>query len=189
MPNERNSYLQREPLVNLSKKLTTAAWVVTGAVLVLVAAMGRIRIGLPEGVSFNWLPPVYSTLNGLCAVSLIAAVLFIKSGKVSLHRSAILIAMTFSGLFLLGYVAYHLTSEPTSYGGEGAMKSVYYFLLISHVILAAFSLPFILLAFISGYTNHFSKHRRLVKWVFPLWLYVAVTGPAVYLMLRPYYSS
>ena len=188
MSNELSTYLQREPLTNLAKKLTTAAWIVTSAVLVLVAAMGRIKIELPTGVDFAWLPPVYSTLNALCAVSLIAAVMFIKAGRVGLHRLAILVAMAFSGLFLLGYVAYHMTSDPTSYGGEGAMKTVYYFLLITHIVLAAFSLPFILLAFISGHTNHFAKHRKLVKWVFPLWLYVAVTGPIVYLMLRPFYG-
>lgn len=188
MSNELSSYLQREPLTNLAKKLTTAAWIVTGAVLVLVAAMGRIKIALPEGVDFGWLPPVYSSLNVLCAVSLIAAVISIKAGKVRLHRLGILVAMAFSGLFLLGYVTYHMTSDPTSYGGEGTLKSVYYFLLITHVVLAAVSLPFILLAFISGHTNHFAKHRKLVKWVFPMWLYVAVTGPIVYLMLRPYYG-
>lgn len=188
MSNELSTYLQREPLTNLAKKFTTAAWIVTGAVLVVVAAMGRITIALPEGVDLGWLPPVYSSLNALCAVSLIAAVVFIKAGRVALHRMAIVVAMAFSGLFLFGYVAYHMTSDPTSYGGEGVMKTVYYFLLITHIVLAAFSLPFILLAFISGYTNHFAKHRKLVKWVFPSWLYVAVTGPVVYLMLRPYYG-
>ncbi len=187
MPTERSDYLKRDPLPELAKKLTTAAWIVSAAVLVLVASMGRIKIALPEGVDLRWLPPVYSTLNVLCAVSLIMAVLTIKAGKVAAHRRSILVAMVFSALFLLGYVAYHMTSEPTSYGGEGAMKIVYYFLLITHIILAALSLPFILLAFITGHTNQFAKHRKLVKWVFPLWLYVAVTGPVVYLMLRPYY--
>jgi putative membrane protein len=96
-------------------------------------------------------------------------------------------AMFLSVLFLLSYVAYHMTNDPTRYGGTGAMRTVYFLLLITHIVSAAVSLPFILFTFIAGWTNRFAAHRKLARWVFPLWLYVAVTGPVCYWMLKPYY--
>jgi putative membrane protein len=98
-----------------------------------------------------------------------------------------LTAMGLSVLFLLSYVAYHMTNDPTRYGGEGVMRGVYFFLLITHIVSAAVSFPFILFTLVAGLTNRFDAHRRMARWVFPLWLYVAVTGPVCYLMLRPYY--
>jgi putative membrane protein len=111
----------------------------------------------------------------------------VKQGKISAHRSFIMAAMALSTLFLLCYVAYHFTTVETRYGGEGAMRVAYFFLLITHIVLAAVSLPMILLTFISAWTNRFEQHRRMARWVFPIWLYVAVTGPICYLMLRPFY--
>jgi putative membrane protein len=98
-----------------------------------------------------------------------------------------LAAMVLSTLFLLCYVAYHFTTVETRYGGEGALRAVYFFLLITHIIAAGVSLPLILLTFISAWTSRFGKHRSMARWVFPLWLFVAVTGPICYLMLKPYY--
>lgn len=135
----------------------------------------------------SFLPPVHAVLNSLVAVALIAALWAVKQGKIALHRSFICAAMVLSIGFLLCYVAYHFTTVETKYGGEGAMRAVYFFILITHIVLAGISLPFILFAFISGWANRFSAHRRLVKWVYPMWLYVAVTGPICYLMLKPYY--
>jgi putative membrane protein len=97
------------------------------------------------------------------------------------------VAMSLSVLFLLSYVAYHMTSEPTRFGGVGSIRTVYFMLLASHILLAAVSLPFILFTFIAAWTNRFKAHRKLARWVFPLWLYVALTGPICYWMLRPYY--
>ena len=130
---------------------------------------------------------LYSGLNLLAAICLIVALIMIKRQNVSRHKQAISAAMICSGLFLLCYVAYHFTTESTSYGGEGPLRIVYYVLLISHIILAALSLPFILLTWVYGYTHLFQQHRRMAKWVFPVWLYVAVSGPLCYLMLLPYY--
>jgi putative membrane protein len=113
----------------------------------------------------------------------------IKRRNVEAHRRATTLAMACSVLFLIGYVAYHVTSDHTKFGGAGPIRYVYYFLLVTHIIFAAASLPFILYAWIYGVTNQFAKHRRLVKWVFPMWLYVALTGPICYLLLRPYYPQ
>ena len=186
---ERREWLRREPNHELSKKLKLVAWIATALVLALVVMMrSPYKIPLPEGWSMSFLPPVHAVLNTLVAISLISAFIAVKAGRIAWHRGLMLLAMALSTIFLLCYVAYHFTTIETNFGGDGWTRSVYFFLLITHIVAAGVSLPVILLAFISGWTNHFSAHRKLVRWVFPLWLYVAVTGPICYLMLRPYYS-
>jgi putative membrane protein len=201
MSDERTSWLSRAPQEELSRKLGIAAWTVTGAVLVLVGLMRRIKIPLPDGVSLSFLPPFHAAVNALAAVVLVIAFVAVLRGKIALHRKMIMAAMGLSVLFLLSYVAYHFTSNEVKFGdanldgivdaGElaavGSARTFYLVLLISHIVLAGVSLPFILFTFIAGYTNRFAAHRRLAKWVFPVWLYVAITGPVCYWMLRPYY--
>lgn len=185
---EREQWLSKKPNENLSKKLKIATWIITSLVLILVVLMrGPYKIPLPDGWSMSFLPPVHAILNTLVALSLVGALLAVKVGKISLHRLFIFTAMILSALFLLCYVAYHFTTVETKYGGDGWLRVVYFILLISHIILAAVSLPMILLVFTSGFTSHFQSHRKLARWVFPIWLYVAVTGPICYLMLRSYY--
>lgn len=189
MQDERRAWLSRAPQEALSKKLTLVAWILTGAVLILVGLMRRpeLRIPLPDGLSFTFLPPVHAALNTLVSIALVVAIVAVKRGNITLHRNAIYGAMGLSIAFLLCYVAYHFTTEETRYGGTGLLRGIYFFLLITHIVLAGVSLPCILITFIAGFTNRFAAHRRLARWVFPLWLYVAVTGPVCYLMLRPYY--
>ena len=185
----REQYLHQTAKEALGKKLTIIVWVVTVLVWLLVGAMRRPeKIPLPDGVDLSFLPAVHASLNTLVAIFLVLALIMIKRNNVELHKKAITAAMVCSGLFLLCYVVYHFTNKETSYGGEGMMKTVYLTLLVSHIVLAAVSLPFILLTWVYGFTNQFAKHRKMAKWVFPIWLYVAVTGPVCYLMLRPYYS-
>jgi putative membrane protein len=176
-----------EQNIQLAKRLNVWAWVVTGAVLVLVGLMRQVKIPLPEGWDFSFLPPFHATVNAITAVVLIAAFYFIKQKNVVMHRRMIYVAMTLSALFLLSYVTYHFTTESVKYGGEGMIRYVYFFLLITHIVLAGLILPFILFTFIRAYTNQIEKHRKMARWVFPLWLYVAITGPICYLMLMPYY--
>jgi putative membrane protein len=184
----RNEWLRRKPEEALSRKLKFIAWVLTALVMMLVVGMrSPYKIPLPEGWSMSFLPPVHAVLNSLVAISLIAAVAAVKVGNIALHRAMIFVAMLLSSLFLLCYVAYHFTTVETRFGGEGWVRTSYFFLLITHIVLAGVSLPAILLTFISGFTNRFESHRKLARWVFPVWLYVAVTGPICYLMLRPYY--
>lgn len=180
---------QLTPNPALGRKLTIATIVLTVAVWLLVGAMRRPeKIPLPDGVSLSFLPMVHACLNSLVALFLVLALVMIKRDNVRLHKRFISAAMVCSALFLLCYVAYHFTTHETTFGGQGAMKAVYLSLLISHIVLAAASLPFILLTWVYGFTNQFQKHRRLAKWVFPVWLYVAVSGPICYLLLRPYYG-
>lgn len=189
MSDERERWLQRPPDEARAARWRVAVWVVSAVVLAVVAVMERVRIPLPEGVSLRWLPPFHAGLNGAAALCLVAALVFIKRGRVRCHRAAIMAAMSLSVLFLFSYVAYHLTSDPTRYGGTGWSRGLYFFLLASHILSAAASLPFILFTWLSGWTNQFARHRRLARWVWPLWLYVTVTGPVCYLMLRPWYGG
>jgi putative membrane protein len=173
--------------LKLAKKLKVWAWIITVAVLSLVGLMRQVKIPLPEGVSFSFLPPFYATLNALTAVVLIFAYRFIRQKKVEQHKKAIYLAIALSVGFLLSYVVYHFTTEATLYGGEGFIRTVYFILLITHVILAAAIFPFILFTFIRAYTNQIDQHKKMARWVFPIWLYVAISGPICYLMLLPYY--
>jgi putative membrane protein len=176
----------KQPDLVLEKKLNRFAWVITGVVLLLVVLMRRVRI--PTDIDFSFLPPVYSTLNAMTAVILIAGLYFIKNKQVENHRKAMTLSILSSLLFLLGYVVYHFTTDETKFGGEGAIRYVYFFLLITHVVLAAVIFPFILFTFIRAYTNQFDRHRKMARWVYWVWLYVAVTGPVLYFMIKPYYQ-
>jgi putative membrane protein len=204
MNEERKQWLARAPQEALSNKLGIIAWVITAVVLVLVGLMRRpeLQIALPEGVSLSFLPAFHAGVNVVAAMTLIAALIAVKQGRIALHRKFILGAMGLSVLFLLSYVAYHFTSADVLYGDanfNGSLdtaerlavagsRPAYLILLISHIVLAGVSLPFILFTFIAGWTSRFTVHRKLARWVFPLWLYVAITGPICYWMLRPYYQ-
>ncbi|MEY3050610.1 MAG: hypothetical protein RLY31_395 [Bacteroidota bacterium] len=172
--------------INLEKKLNRIAWAISVAVLALVVLMRKIKIDTT--VDFSFLPAVYSSLNGLTALILLAGWRFVRTGRHDLHRKAMTTAMATSLMFLLGYVLYHITTPETRFGGEGIIRGIYLFLLATHVILAAVIFPFILFTFIRAYTGQFDRHRRMARWVYWLWLYVAVTGPVLYFMIRPYYS-
>ncbi|WP_235297042.1 DUF420 domain-containing protein [Portibacter marinus] len=182
--------MKNRPSVNqnlrLAKKLNVAAYIVSIAVVGLVILMRRVKLDV--GVDFSFLPPIHSTLNAITAVLLIVALVFIKQKKIIAHRNTMFAAVITSALFLLSYVLYHFTTPETSYCIEGNIRYLYFTLLITHVILAGVIFPFILFTLIRGYTNQIEKHRRMARWVFPLWLYVAVTGPILYLMLRPCYG-
>ena len=188
MNDERKQWLAREPQKELSEKLGVAAWILSVVVLLLVVAMQKIKLPLPPGWSTAYLPPFHAALNAAVAVLLVVSLTCIKLGKVKLHRATMVSAMLLSILFLLSYVAYHVTTAATPFGGHGSIRMVYFLLLGTHIATAAISLPFILFTFIAGWTNRFTAHRRLARWVFPLWLYVAFTGPVCYWMLRPYYG-
>ena len=178
---------QRRP--ELAARLDQYAWGISVFITIAVVGMRYIKIPLPEGVSFLWLPPVYSALNALAGVCLMFSLFFILRRDVRRHRAANVIALALSVLFILGYVVYHITTEATQFGGVGTVRTIYFVLLITHVVLAAVSLPLILFTFIRAYTGLIAEHKRMARWVYPIWLYVCATGPICYLMLRPYYPT
>lgn len=152
---------------------------------VAVAILFRVKI---DGFDFSFLPPIYATINGITAVVLIVAVWVIKNQKRALHELLMKICIGLSASFLVMYILYHMASEPTAYGGEGVIKYVYYFILISHIILSVFITPLVLFTFSRALAGTFESHRKLAKITFPIWLYIAITGVIVYLMISPYYK-
>ena len=173
--------------LKLAKKLNVLAGVVTIVVLLLVGMMRRPEFKISTDIDFSFLPPFHATLNAMVALVLLVALYFVKNKNVEAHKKSIYIAMALSAMFLLSYVIYHFTTEETTYCFEGASRSIYFFFLITHVILAGVMLPFILLTFIRAYTGQIEKHKKMARWVWPFWFYVAITGPICYLMLRPCY--
>jgi putative membrane protein len=170
----------------LVKKLDAVAWVVSAVVLLAVIAMRQIKI--ETSFDFSFLPPLHAALNALAFVCLLFAFRAIKSKNIIRHKQWMTTALLLSTLFLISYVVYHTTTPETKFGGEGWIRYVYFALLISHVILAAGLLPFILFTYIRGFTGLVERHKKLARWVFPIWLYVTLTGPLCYLMLKPYYG-
>lgn len=136
---------------------------------------------------FSFLPPIYASINGLTALLLVVAVIAIKNGNRKLHESLMKLAIACSVAFLLMYVAYHMSSESTKYLGE--YKMVYYFILISHILLSIAIIPLVLITYVKALAQRFDKHKKIAKITFPIWLYVAVTGVIVYLMISPFYAN
>jgi putative membrane protein len=151
---------------------------------IAVAVLFGVKI---PGYDFSFLPPIYATINGVTAVLLISAVVAIKNKKRKLHETLMKICIGLSAAFLVMYVIYHMTSDSASYGGEGALRIVYLIILISHIILSIVVVPFVLFTFSRALSGNFERHKALAKFTFPIWLYVAITGVIVYIMISPYY--
>ena len=152
---------------------------------VVVAVLSRVRI--PNIAPLDMLPPIYAIINGATAILLVVAVMQIKRGNKRKHQVLMKINILLSLLFLIMYIAYHVTSEMAIYGGEGIIRYVYYFILASHIILSGILVPLVLFTYKHAALGEYLKHRKLAKITFPIWFYVAVTGVVVYLMISPYY--
>lgn len=155
------------------------------ALPIAIATLFGIKI--PNATPLTFLPPIYASINGFTAILLIASVVAIKKGNKKRHERLNTLAIACSVLFLILYVAYHMTSNSTSFGGEGVLKYVYFFILITHIVLSIVVIPFVLVTFMRAKLGKFSAHKQIAKITFPLWLYVAVSGVLVYLMISPYY--
>jgi len=151
---------------------------------IAVAALFIIKI--PNIEPFSFLPLIYASINGLTALLLVLAVLAIKKGYRKLHEVLMKTNIGLSILFLLMYIAYHMTSDHTAYAGS--FPKVYYFILISHILLSIAIIPLILITYVRTLAEEFDKHKKIAKITFPLWLYVTVSGVLVYLMISPYYG-
>ena len=159
--------------------------IVSIVVPIVVASLFRVKI--PNVAPLSFLPPIYATINGITAILLIVSIIAIKKGNKKLHEQLNTTAIFCSTLFLVLYVAYHMTSDSTSFGGEGTVKYVYLFILITHIILSIVIIPFVLITFMRARLGYFPEHKKIAKITFPLWLYVAITGVVVYIMISPYY--
>lgn len=167
---------------------------------IVVAVLFKVKIA---DTDLSFLPSIYAGINAVTAVLLVVALVAIKQKKIKAHETVIKICMVLSVLFLVCYVAYHMTSDPTLYGdvnGNGeldlyekmtlstASKFTYYFILITHIILSVAVIPMVLFSYLYAWEGKFDKHRKWTKITWPLWFYVAASGVVVYLMISPYYA-
>ena len=140
-----------------------------------------------ESIDFSSLPFFHAILNGSTSVLLFTGFILIKNKKTNLHKISMLSAFVLSSVFLLSYVTSKLTNAPVPFGGEGLIRYIYFFILISHIILSVLVLPLALFSIYRGMTGEIEKHKSIVKYTFPIWMYVAITGVLVYVLMSPYY--
>lgn len=166
-------------------------WIILLSIVIpiVVAILSRVKL---KDFGFNvepltFLPRIYAIINGLTAVILIAAVIAIKNGKRNLHEDLMKTAIACSVVFLVMYVAYHMTADSTEFGGEGIIRPIYFFILTTHIILSIIIIPMVLITYVRALSQRFDKHKKLARITFPIWLYVAITGVVVYVMISPYY--
>lgn len=161
---------------------------------IVINALVAVLFFLPEAegldhIDWTILPMLNAIFNSFTFVFLLAALFFIvKQRNVKMHRNFIFAAFASTTLFLLSYVTYHYATESTAYGGEGPLRYVYFFILITHILLAIAIVPLALVTTARGLTNQTEKHRKIARWTMPIWLYVSLTGVVVYLMISPYYA-
>jgi putative membrane protein len=176
-------------------------WIIAISIVIPIAVAALFAIKI-EGVDFSFLPPIYAGINAATAALLIMALRFIKKGNVQLHQKTIQVALVLSVLFLLCYVAYHMTSDSTVYGdldANGQLDEIeksavastrlaYIILLLTHIFLSVAVIPVVLFTYLHAWEGNYQKHKKWAKFAFPIWLYVAVTGVIVYFMISPYYA-
>ena len=169
------------------KKLNIFATIFSVLILLVVVFMRKIHV--ESTIAFSFLQKFHSSLNALCAVVLIAAFVQIKKRNIQNHKRLMTLAISISFLFLISYVIYHITSVEVKYCKEGWIRFIYFSLLISHVVLSGISFPFIVFTYVRGLTEQFERHKKLAKIIFPIWLYICISGPLCYLLLVPCFNT
>lgn len=192
---------------------TTAAekkykvWIVLLSVVIPIAVAVLFTVKLSdfglEVAPLTFLPPIYAGINGATAILLVMALIAVKKGDVLRHEKLMKACIALSVMFLVMYVAYHMTSDSTLYGDinhdgvlqateEAALNSImrygYYFILLTHILLSIAVIPLVLVTYVRALAKRFDKHRKIAKITFPIWLYIAITGVIVYVMISPYYA-
>lgn len=160
--------------------------VVSVAIPLVVAVLFAIRI--PNVEPLRMLPPIYASINGITAFLLVVAYWAIRNQKIKLHETLMKVSIFLSLLFLGMYVAYHMTSDSTPYGGEGVLRYIYFFILITHILLSIGIIPMVLITYVRAISKHFGAHKKIARITYPIWLYIAISGVVVYLMIAPYYA-
>ena len=192
---------------NSSSRVEKRYYWIIGIISVLIPVVVALLLFMPKKMAFdsNWiqfLPHLNGTINSATSVALVLGFLFIKRKKIQLHKLSMIISFCLGIVFLVSYIIYHSSTQPTTFGDLngngileqqelfeiGLLRELYLFILISHIILAAIVVPFVLLAMYYGVSNKLERHRKIVKYTFPIWLYVSISGVVVYLMISPYYQ-
>ena len=175
----------------MNQEITSAKkynkWIVILSIAIPLVVAVLFGVKIPNAKPLTILPPIYASINAITAILLVLAVYAIKNNKRKRHETLMKTAISCSIAFLLMYIAYHMTSDSTSFGGEGIIKYLYYIILITHILLSIIIIPFVLITYVRAITNDFERHKKIAKITFPLWLYVAISGVIVYIMIAPYY--
>jgi putative membrane protein len=175
----------------LKKNDTQAKWVIgifSFVVFTVIIILSNFKLNLNLGFNVHIFATFNAIINTLIAILLVVAFIAVKNKKYILHKNLMLLALVFSILFLVSYIAHHLLAGETKFGGTGAIKVIYLIILFTHIFLAAIILPFILFTAYRALTAEFPLHKKIARYTWPLWMYVAVTGPIVYLFISPYYK-
>lgn len=162
-------------------------WIVSSVVFLAVVVLNRVQVPVPAGLDAHVFARINAVINSLVSVLLLVGLFSAKARNWSLHRRVMLSAMVLSILFLVSYILHHLFTGETSFGSTGAIRTIYYVILATHILLAGLSLPFILLVAYRSLSAQYPEHRKLARRVWPVWFYVSVTGVVVYLLISPYY--
>ena len=176
-----------EGAIDKTKNYNSLIYIV-GALLAIAVAV--IYVTPKIDMSGTWmdnLPLVNASINGTVSILLVLGLIFIKRGNISAHRKAMTSSILLSALFLVSYVAYHITHESTVFGGEGTIRYIYLFILLTHILFAMVIAPLVLISFTRGLSERFDKHRKIARITWPLWFYVSITGVIVFIMISPYY--
>ncbi|GAA4342826.1 DUF420 domain-containing protein [Flaviaesturariibacter amylovorans] len=170
------------------KRARTLILLVSFVVFAAVVVLGRVKLDIDAGFDVHIFAKINAVINSLVAVLLLAGLYTAKNGKYDTHRRIMMGAMILSIFFLVSYIAHHLLAGETKFGGTGTIRTVYYIILATHIVLAAIILPFILFTAYRALIGENARHRKLAKITWPIWFYVAVTGPIVYALISPYYT-
>jgi putative membrane protein len=176
---------------SIKKNDSAAKWLIaifSFVVFAVVVSLGKIQLKVDLGFDVHIFATINAVINSMIAVLLVGALVAVKNNKFLFHKRMMMSALVLSILFLVSYIAHHLFSGETKFGGEGILKTIYYIILITHIFLAAIILPFILFTAYRALIGEYEAHKKLAKITWPLWFYVAVTGPVVYIMISPYYA-
>lgn len=170
------------------RKAHRVIWIFSAIVFIAITVLSRVKLDVDLGFDMHLFARINAILNSCVAILLIVALIAVKAKKYETHKRIMLFAMLLSVLFLVSYICHHLFTGETVYGGQGTSRSIYYFVLFTHIPLAGLILPFILFTAYRGLTANWSGHRKLARITWPIWLYVAITGVIVYWMISPYYT-
>ncbi|RYF89506.1 MAG: DUF420 domain-containing protein [Chitinophagaceae bacterium] len=170
-----------------AKRLIIAVSII---VFAAVTVLGRYNIAGQVDFPFDVhiFAGINAFINATVTVLLIAGLIVVRNGNFELHKNIMLITIVLSVLFLVSYICHHLFAGETAYGGTGSIRTIYFIILLTHIPLAGLVLPFILWAAYKALTGDYAKHKKLVKFVWPVWLYVAISGVVIYWMIKPYYT-
>lgn len=162
-------------------------WIFSAIIFLAVVVLNRVKVATPGGFDPHVFARINAAINSLVSALLIAGLFTARAGRWTAHRSVMLAAMALSVLFLVSYILHHLFAGDTPFGGDGAIKVLYYIILATHILLAAGSLPYILFTAYRALSGRYAEHRKLARRTWPIWLYVSISGVVVYLMISPFY--